>query len=336
MSLPPRTKMSLTVSCCTGLKKLSDKNWPEDLDKKREEYKEELRKAEQNRAVKYEEISKAAQVKSFVDNSTKELRRLQDTVEKWKAAVDSLPDDGKAIVPNPLVVVAIDDDDLDRHPMLHTKAVRGATNPVWKDEFENFPLEMYLTGKTGIEMYENGDKNYRPQNLVFLIYHDDAIPDGEKVKPDSEDWKRDKPQRKHCIAKATWEWTDLCRSVGCAEFEKELLLFDSNTHKKIGKDAKLTLKVRLCAPKIKHCECSLDSIENIELQEEFVEPEELIEEPKSKPRKILWSKSKKTIHGTDCLCTACRNTGFSKPLKSPRRRLRKKVRFAADVVKGAR
>lgn len=331
--------MSLTISCCTGLKKLTVANWPENIEQKRREFEEDLNEALIELRRMYEEIARAGNVPEYVEGIPRDLISYQNDVAKKLAAKKSLPEEHRDIIPNPLVAVAIDDDDLDRHPMLCTKAVRSSTNPIWKEVFEDFPLEMYLTGKAGIEMFENKNKNYRPQNLVFLVYHDSAIPEDDKAKPEEEEWKRDKPQRNHCIAKATWEWTDLCRSVGCAEFEKDLLLFNPNTHKKLGQDAKLTIKVRLCAPKMKHCNCFFDNLDKKvkEVHEQIVEHEELLDEPETIPKKIVRSKSKKNvIHGADCMCSTCTNIGFSKPIKSPRRRLRKKVRFAADLVRGAR
>lgn len=318
MSLPPRTQMWLTVSCATEMAKFTEKTIPEEMIERRQRANDELDRLQ---AEERRHTQRACNDITETGNISPETQNLLDEVRKNKKAAEIelkvLPKSGDS--PNPFVTITIDDEeDKDVKPMLFTKAVRGTTNPIWKEKFEEFPLEMYLTGKMCHESFHNGCDNYRPQKLVFHIYHDDGVQDSKKVPKDDEvdSWKRDKPQRELMIGKAEWDWFDLCRRVGCPEFEKEFQIMHPYTHKRI-KDAFITVKVRLCAPKIVHCMhgVKFNGKYLIEQPQEVVEVEETL-----KPKR---SKSRKSIHGDDCWCSRCQN---SSPRRiAPRRSSRRKI-----------
>ncbi len=221
------------------------------------------------------------EMNSYTHTLSNEMdKRLEEVREKKKELedeIDALPKDGDP--PNPFVVVAFDDEeDIETKPMLYTKAVRNTSNPIWEDRFEDFPLEMYLTGKTCYEIFHNGDDNYRPRKLTFYIYHDDRVEEKRRQTPKKSDdsWKRDNPQRDILIGKAEWLRLDLCSKIGSEEFEKKFPIMNPHTNKKI-KDAFLTIKVRLSAPKGCHCShnCNLKSISGFEVGEKGDKPVEI-------------------------------------------------------------
>lgn len=349
MALPARTKMWLNVACCTGLGKLSDTNGgSEKLDKTEADNK--VKDAKKNLQKAFKEAGDAEDDK--IAGMQKKVQKAQKELVMAEAKQKNVADGDDKVVPNPFVVVSIDgDDDDDIPPMLYTKAIRETSNPIWKEKFDEFPLEMYLTGKKAYEMYHNEDKNYRPQNLVFYIYHDNAVPDEKTNKPKESDdnWKRDKPQRDIPIGKATWEFHDLCRKVGCPEFEKDIPIFNPKTSKKI-KDAVLTIKVRLCAPKIKNCLCARgkevdddeyiyeeveesDDDEGIQIIHEKVEKFHGRSRSPKPTKKIINVRSSRNNHNPSRIPEGFgtpANMGFQKP--SGRRTGRKKVRFSTRLA----
>ncbi len=282
--------------------------------KRLKEAKKELEKLkDKERDLKEEAFEEMNSNKCNISDEThKKLEEVREKKKELEEEIDALPKKDDA--PNPFVVIAIDDEeDKDTKPMLYTKAVRDTTNPIWKEKFDEFPLEMYLTGKTCYEVFHNSDENYRPQKLVFYIYHDDGVKEKGKEKPKKSDdsWKRDNPQREVLIGKAEWDWFDVCRKVGCADFEKEFVIMHPHTHKKI-KDAFLTIKVRLCAPKVRHCSqsCTSQDISRFFVGEEV---DELVEAEETTPLVTIKQKKKKSrtsSHGDDCLCSRCVNPGI--------------------------
>lgn len=252
MSLPKNTKMCLIVSYGTGLEKLVDTNTHgrqvsrTDAENKVEDAKYQLQK-EYRMAGDADDISHAI----------KRVTYAQTRLGRAEAQLKNVAGADDKVVPNPFVVVSIDGNDEDVRPMLYTKVIRGTCNPIWKEKFEQFPLGMYLTGKTGYEMYHNDEPNYRPRNLVFYIYHDDAIPDNKnRPKESDETWERDNPQQGIPIGKAIWNFEEICRYVDCGVFEKDLQVLNPGTNRKI-KEATLNIKIRLSVPRIrtKLCRC---------------------------------------------------------------------------------
>eukprot|EP00171_Calliarthron_tuberculosum_P011277 IDg11277t1 len=231
MMLPPRTELWLTVICCTSLKRLKAKDMPSDHPT-REEALKAYKDAHQSLQDAFKKAAEAghchtAQARKLVDKYTKEF----DVATAQLQSIPEDEDDGvnTKIMPNPFVVVTIDEDNPDdKQPMIVTKSVRATTNPIWKEEYKEVPFEMYLTGKRAYEMFQNKDKNYRPHALVFSIYHDDGVPEKKNNKPSESDdsWKRDAPRRTKLIGKAVWEFTNIGRKIGCPGFEKEIEVVD--------------------------------------------------------------------------------------------------------------
>lgn len=246
MSLPSKTVMSLTVSCCTGLEKLCDTN-TSGWSPIRQEAENMVKDAKRALQKEFRDASDAHD--DHIALYMKRVTRAQSNLEKAEARLKNVADGDDKVVPNPFVVISVDGDSDDSvPPMLYTKVIRETRAPIWKEKFDRFPLGMYLTGRIAHETYHNEEPDYRPRNICFTIYHDDAIPDqhnSPKVTDDS--WKRTRPQKDIAIGVATWDFSDICRFVGCPEFEKDLSVFNPKTNKKI-KGATLTIKAKLSAP----------------------------------------------------------------------------------------
>lgn len=317
--LPPRTKMWLTVSCCTGLKRLKAKDMP-------------ITQAELDELRQQQETARQALNAAFLeaganmnaDNLPRVQRRVNratNALAEIDARLRAVPEDeddgtNTEILPNPFVIVTIDDDDEnDTHPMICTNAVRESVNPVWKDKNENVPLEMYLTGKRAYEMFQNQDKDYEAKALTFSVYHDDGVPDSKGPEPSDDEWKREKPRRTKLIGVGKWAFSDIRTKIGCPEFEKELDVFEPCGGKKI-KNACLTIKVRLCAPKMKHCACLVAKVncdDDVACSDSDSTP--------SVPRKVVRVQKQRQIHGDNCFCAECRCVSFQKPKRRIARRV---------------
>lgn len=327
VSLPPRTELSLSVICCTALKRLEAKDMPSGHPS-REEAQQRYDEAQQSLMEAY---AVAAQGGSpGLTRAQRQVERLSQEFEAARARLNSVPEDeddgdNTKIMPNPFVVVTIDEDDPDdKRPMIFTKTVRGTTNPIWKEQYKDIPFEMYLTGKRAYEMFQNEDKDYRPHALIFSIYHDDGVPETKKNEPCKTDdsWTRDHPRRTKLIGKAVWEFSDIGRKIGCPGFEKEIEVVEPTTGKKI-KDASLTIKAKLCAPRVKHCNCVLKNEIMVEDDESSdCDDDDSTSSPCPTPKKIGRIRTSRRVHGDSCFCDSCRCVSFQKPT---RRLTRKKV-----------
>lgn len=300
--------MWLSIQCCTNLKKIekastnSDEPDPKNL----------LEAAEDEIKIILSKITEAG------GNPGDALYKRLEKAYKMKEAALARRDDNPGVppgdsetpkvVPNPYVVMSFDEDEEDdtTRPMLHTKALRKDTNPIWRERFEEFPIGLYECDKRAFEIFD-GDEDYQPQNLTFTIYHDDGVPNPKTNKPElsDESWKRDTPSRKVPIGKAEWEYFDLCRKVNCPEFTKDLPVFNPNTHKRI-KDATLTIKVRLCMPKLKiqtvedckECQGVKDDTVTVESPATPIKPIKTVKVTERKP--LLRSRSRKNVFRKVC------------------------------------
>lgn len=250
MILPEGTKLSLTVVCCTGLKKLT----AEDCGlEHREVAQQDFDRAQANLQEAFQAAAQA---------TPETLPRAQQTVQRAnrqlahaRSRLRATPD-GEIVEtpPNPFVIVTVDEYNRDASAILFTRVIRACTSPIWKDTFENFPLAAHLRFRQELVKFDGGDPTFTPRALVFSIYHDDALPDCNDHPPvDCDLWKRELPRRSRLIGRASWDFDDIRRKLYCPTFERNLDVIDPCNGRKI-REAKLTIRAQLIAerPNVLH------------------------------------------------------------------------------------
>ncbi len=148
-------------------------------------------------------------------------------------------------LPNPFVVVSLDEDHEGDRPLAFSKSIRETSRPLWRETFSNIPLGRYVQYVVNRERNEYNDRNYRPSRLVFSIYDDDAVP-VQGVPHESDGvWKRYTPRRGTLLATAEVRIECLLRRTNSAEFELELPLRTHSRGSSRRNDQCLTVKMKL-------------------------------------------------------------------------------------------
>lgn len=247
MSLPDGTKLTLTVVCCTGLKKLTAEETGCGV-ARREDAQERYDRAQEELMAAYADAAQAGP--DGLAHAQRMVQRANRTLVAAQARLRSTPD-GELVEtpPNPFVIVTLDEYNGDAPAMLYTKAVRADTSPIWKHTFNEFPLAAHVDYRRELERYEGADSRYSPRALVFSIYHDDALPDcNDYPALDEESWIRpDSPRRSRLLCRASWDFTDIRRRLGRATFERNLDVIDPCNGRKL-RNGKLTIRARIVAP----------------------------------------------------------------------------------------
>lgn len=254
MSVPPRTNMTLTINYCTGLNNISQKDIPhnsQDYDAVQLGF--ESAQAELLNAY----ANAAAHGCRKIDSSFRHVKQKEKKFEQARLMMENIYSEDSTstnMLPNPFLLVSFDEDNEDVDPLILTRSLRATTSPLWKERFDQIPLEVSIAYKRARHAYKNNCGEYTPSSLVFSIYHDDAMLNDARgsPQPGNSCWKRSTPNRTLLLGTARWSFQDISRCIGEPEFEKEFALIDPRSGR-IMRDAILNIKVQLDAPRIIHC-----------------------------------------------------------------------------------
>lgn len=246
-SIPFQTTVDLTILHCTDLPHV-DHPIGRNLRTSRRNVEREHKEAVM---MLQNALSYAESAPSEIFDQTS--RHVTICMEREQAARQALENSASSIrfsrsrLPNPFVVVTVEEDHEGDRPFVFSKTIRETSRPLWRESFRSVPLGTYMQHVINRERNEYGDRNYRPSRLVFSIYDDDAVPVQGVPRESDTVWKRYTPHRGTLLGTAHLSIDSLRSRLNMPEFEIELPIRSNSRRTSTRNNQSLTVKMKLSA-----------------------------------------------------------------------------------------